>query len=95
MQAKDCMFKATRGVVREMYFTDDGFGLGIAYCLAILKQTRKFEALHWVDTVRSKFKVSRIPSLGLSLSLSLRLLFIVGLFLYTVGISFHVEWCIR
>jgi WASH complex subunit 7 len=57
LQAKDCMYKATRGVVREMYYTDDGFPVGVAYCLAILKQTRKFEALHWVDTIRSKYKI--------------------------------------
>ncbi len=56
LTAKDCMYKATRGVVREMYYTDDGFPVGVAYCLAILKQTRKFEALHWVDTVRTKHK---------------------------------------
>ncbi len=56
LTAKDCMYKATRGVVREMYYTDDGFPVGVAYCLAILKQTRKFESLHWVDTVRSKHK---------------------------------------
>jgi len=58
------MFKATRGPGglgpggaaggKEVYFTDDGFAMGVAYCLAILKQTRKFEALHWTDTVRAK-----------------------------------------
>ena len=56
LQAKDTMFKTTRGVQREMYFTDDGFAMGVAYCLAILKQTRKFESLHWVETVRTKHK---------------------------------------
>ena len=58
MQAKDNMFKATRGGIatREMYFTDDGFAMGVAYCLAILKQTKKNDALHWVDTVRHKLK---------------------------------------
>ena len=56
LQAKDNMYKATRGVTKEMYFTDDGFAVGIAYCLAITKQTRKFEALHWIDTVRTKLK---------------------------------------
>jgi hypothetical protein len=34
------MYKTTRGVTKEMYFTDDGFPVGIAYCLAILKQVR-------------------------------------------------------
>lgn len=38
--AKDSMYKTTRGVTKEMYFTDDGFPVGIAYCLAILKQVR-------------------------------------------------------
>ena len=56
LQAKDAMFKTTRGVQKEMYFTDDGFAMGVAYCLAILKQTRKFESLHWVETVRAKHK---------------------------------------
>jgi len=57
LQAKDAMFKAVRGVTREMYFTDDGFSVGVAYCLAILKQTRKNEALHWVETVRNKHRI--------------------------------------
>ena len=59
LQAKDNMFKATRGgaASREMYYTDDGFCVGVAYCLAILKQTKKNDALHWVDTVRHKAKV--------------------------------------
>lgn len=57
LQAKDTMYKATRGnTVREMYFTDDGFAMGIAYCLAILKQTRKFESIYWFDSVRAKHK---------------------------------------
>lgn len=40
LQAKDAMLKKTSrtGAAREMYFTDDGFPMGIAYCLAILKQ---------------------------------------------------------
>jgi WASH complex subunit 7 len=56
LQAKDAMFKTTRGVQKEMYFTDDGFAMGVAYCLAILKQTKRWESLHWVETVRGKLK---------------------------------------
>jgi hypothetical protein len=33
--------------------------MGIAYCLAILKQTRKHEGLHWGDSVRSKLKLDQ------------------------------------
>lgn len=36
------MYKTTRGVTKEMYFTDDGFPVGIAYCLAILKQVSTY-----------------------------------------------------
>jgi WASH complex subunit 7 len=54
LQAKDAMFKIVRGAsAREMYFTDDGFAMGIAYCLAILKQTKKFESLNWQESVRT------------------------------------------
>jgi WASH complex subunit 7 len=39
-----------------MYFTDDGFAMGLSYCLAILKQTNKSHSLHWFDTVSEKYK---------------------------------------
>eukprot|EP01040_Poterioochromonas_malhamensis_P008770 gene8770-9504_t len=36
--AKDNMYKSGRGTsAKEMYFTDDGFAMGVAYILAILK----------------------------------------------------------
>jgi WASH complex subunit 7/WASH complex subunit 7, C-terminal/WASH complex subunit 7, N-terminal len=47
--AKDRMEKAVKG--SEAFFTDDGFALGIAYILAILKQDKAFESLHWWDSV--------------------------------------------
>ena len=53
LQAKDAMSKVTRGAAtREMYFTDDGFAMGVAYCLAILKQTRKYDSLNWQERYR-------------------------------------------
>jgi WASH complex subunit 7 len=47
--AKDRLEKTVKG--SEAYFTDDGFALGLAYILAILKQDRAFESLHWWDAV--------------------------------------------
>ena len=43
------MEKTVKG--SEAYFTDDGFALGLAYILAILKQDRAFDSLHWWDAV--------------------------------------------
>ncbi len=34
------MYKASRSGVKEMYFADDGFAMGLSYCLAVLKQVR-------------------------------------------------------
>jgi hypothetical protein len=45
LQAKENMFKVSRGTKntsnikdKEMYYCDDGLALGLAYCLAVLKQ---------------------------------------------------------
>jgi len=50
--AKDRMFKQHR--TAEAYYTDDGFAVGIAYVLAVLEQSAKFDALHWFDVVKDK-----------------------------------------
>jgi hypothetical protein len=58
--SKENMAKVVKGApTREIYFTDDGFAMGIAYCLAILKQTKKNEALHWEETVVAKHKADK------------------------------------
>jgi WASH complex subunit 7 len=61
--AKDAMYRVTntRSNVtgKEVYFTDDGFPMGVAYCLAIMKQVRRHDALHWAEGVRSNFKHER------------------------------------
>lgn len=43
----------------EAFFCDDGFPMGIAYVLAILKQDRAFESLHWWDAV-TKFHATEL-----------------------------------
>eukprot|EP00981_Chlorochromonas_danica_P012186 scaffold4610_cov180-Ochromonas_danica.AAC.3 len=57
LQAKDAMYKTAKGAYKEMYFTDDGFAMGTAYCLAILKQSRKHEALHFMDSISQKIRI--------------------------------------
>lgn len=47
--AKDRMDKSVKGA--EAFFSEDGFAVGLAYILAILKQDRAFDSLHWWDAV--------------------------------------------
>ena len=59
--AKDRMqrLKSTtrsRANVSDAYFTDDGFALGCAFILTTLKLGRRFDALHWFETLKLKFE---------------------------------------
>jgi WASH complex subunit 7 len=40
-------------------FTEDGFALGIAYILAVLRQEPRFKSLHWFDSVNEKLKADK------------------------------------
>ena len=52
------MYKTTRSGsnIKELYFTDDGFAMGIVFCLTVLKQTRKYNQLRWKDSVAIKHR---------------------------------------
>ncbi|MDR3548355.1 MAG: hypothetical protein P4M11_08860 [Candidatus Pacebacteria bacterium] len=41
--------------MNQVYFCDDGFAVGIAYLLKVLKQTEKFAGLNWFESVIEKF----------------------------------------
>lgn len=58
LHAKETMQKKNR--TRDAYYTDDGFALGIAFILAVLKQNELFDALCWFRTLRKKFAVDEI-----------------------------------
>ncbi|QDZ18172.1 subunit 7 of WASH complex [Chloropicon primus] len=44
-----------RGVDSEATFSDDGFALGLAYLLRVLKQVKVFNDIHWFDAVRKYY----------------------------------------
>ena len=44
-----------RGVDSEATFSDDGFALGLAYLLRVLKQMKVFNDIHWFDAVRKHY----------------------------------------
>jgi WASH complex subunit 7 len=51
--AKDKIFKKN---IKDAFFTDDGFILGIAYLLKVLKQENSFDSLHWFQSVIEKLE---------------------------------------
>ncbi len=55
--SRDKMDKTLREGARQVaYFCDDGFMVGLAYILSVLKQDRQIDGLHWFDTVQEKFR---------------------------------------
>ena len=54
LYAKDMMYKKNR-TVRDAYYSDDGFSMGIAYILSILQQHEHFDALHFFQSLQEKY----------------------------------------
>jgi WASH complex subunit 7 len=51
IKAKD---KITKINVKDSYFSDDGFIMGVSYLLKVLKQVGNFDSLHWFQSVIEK-----------------------------------------
>lgn len=56
--AKDKLLLQSKRQVSGV-FTEDGFALGVAYILAVLRQEPRFKSLHWFDTVNEKLKADK------------------------------------
>eukprot|EP00804_Cyclotella_cryptica_P021844 CCRYP_000825-RB/>CCRYP_000825-RB protein AED:0.05 eAED:0.05 QI:342/1/1/1/1/1/9/177/1131 len=53
LQGKEMMHK--KNITRDGYFTDDGFAVGLTFCLVVLDQIKQCESLHWFKSVQSKY----------------------------------------
>lgn len=40
---------------KEAYFSDDGFAVGMAFILAVLRQERTFDSMHWFQSAKEHF----------------------------------------
>ena len=47
--------KINKKNVKDAYFCDDGFALGLAFLLKVFNQDLKFDSLHWFQSVMEKF----------------------------------------
>ena len=56
--AKDKLLLQSKRQVSGV-FTEDGFALGVAYILAVLRQESRFKSLHWFDSVNMKLKADK------------------------------------
>ena len=50
LRAKD---KLSKKKADDMYFTDDGFAVGLAYILRVLEQESNFDSLNWFESIEA------------------------------------------
>jgi len=48
--------KINKKNIKDAYFCDDGFVLGLAFLLKVFNQDSKFDSLHWFQSVMDKFE---------------------------------------
>ncbi|EED91652.1 hypothetical protein THAPSDRAFT_262956, partial [Thalassiosira pseudonana CCMP1335] len=53
IQGKEMMHK--KNISRNGYFTDDGFAVGLAFCLSVLEQNKQYECLNWFKSIQNKY----------------------------------------
>ena len=57
LRAKEMLVKKFKTF--DSYYTDDGFAVGSAFLLTILRQNEKLDGLNWFDSFRIKFAMER------------------------------------
>jgi hypothetical protein len=62
LAAKDLVVRASKaaGGGKDVYFTDDGFALGIAAVLGVLGQDTSFDALYWFKSVANYYETAAL-----------------------------------
>mmetsp|Transcript_26731 Transcript_26731/g.55214 ORF Transcript_26731/g.55214 Transcript_26731/m.55214 type:complete len:1342 (+) Transcript_26731:142-4167(+) len=53
LQGKEMMHK--KNITKGGYYVDDGFAVGLSFCLSVLGQVKQYESLNWFKSIQSKY----------------------------------------